>query len=353
MVDDFLVARNPEPGSTLPFLIRLPLGPSGIVLKAREAWPRTAKVYCHRAEWPDDAEIVERTAVRSCVRRGAAIDLVLERGRENRSQFVLTHVKGREAIFWQTARTAKQARPQGRPPTARAGGRESLDIVVDSHERYAWKFSTLPVTLSKAALAAGDYGVLADGVLVASVERKSLADLVSTLTGGKMRYLLAALAALPHAAVVVEDRYSKVFSLTQVRPLVVAEGLAECQARFPSVPIFFAETRALAEQWTFRFLAASLDEFENESAAAARIEALPSVELPNIEFPRLDAPGRGRRRAQPRSGNSEGSTGGPSPAVIRAWAMAEGLPVADRGRLRPETVAAYQAAHEAGSEQGA
>ena len=58
MVDDFLVARNPEPGSTLPFLIRLPLGPSGIVLKAREAWPRTAKVYCHRAEWPDDAEIV-------------------------------------------------------------------------------------------------------------------------------------------------------------------------------------------------------------------------------------------------------------------------------------------------------
>ena len=109
-----------------------------------------------RAAGLDDAEIVERTAVRSCVRRGAAIDLVLERGRENRSQFVLTHVKGREAIFWQTARTAKQARPQGRPPTARAGGRESLDIVVDSHERYAWKFSTLPVTLSKAALAAGD-----------------------------------------------------------------------------------------------------------------------------------------------------------------------------------------------------
>ena len=363
MVDDFLVARNPEPGSTLPFLIRLPLGPSGIVLKAREAWPRTAKVYCHRAEWPDDAEIVERTAVRSCVRRGAAIDLVLERGRENRSQFVLTHVKGREAIFWQTARTAKQARPQGRPPTARAGGRESLDIVVDSHERYAWKFSTLPVTLSKAALAAGDYGVLADGVLVASVERKSLADLVSTLTGGKMRYLLAALAALPHAAVVVEDRYSKVFSLTQVRPLVVAEGLAECQARFPSVPIFFAETRALAEQWTFRFLAASLDEFEQEGDAAARVEALPSVDLAYADPPVDLAVGKRHRgvlnpssaragRPAARDRDEPGAAAPrddqlaekPSPADIRAWAVAAGLPVADRGRLRPEIVTAYWAA---------
>ena len=41
---------------------------------------------------PEEPEIVERTPVRSCVRRGAAIDLVLDRGRENRSQ-VLAIVK--------------------------------------------------------------------------------------------------------------------------------------------------------------------------------------------------------------------------------------------------------------------
>lgn len=40
----FLVARNPEPGSTLPWLISLPLpGRTPVVLKAREPWPRTAK----------------------------------------------------------------------------------------------------------------------------------------------------------------------------------------------------------------------------------------------------------------------------------------------------------------------
>jgi hypothetical protein len=37
--------------------------------------------------------------VRACVRRGQAVDLVLDRSREARSQIVFTTVKGREAIF--------------------------------------------------------------------------------------------------------------------------------------------------------------------------------------------------------------------------------------------------------------
>jgi hypothetical protein len=51
--DDLLIARNPEPDSTLPFLVRIPLGPSGIVVKAKQTWPREKKIYCHRADgWP-------------------------------------------------------------------------------------------------------------------------------------------------------------------------------------------------------------------------------------------------------------------------------------------------------------
>jgi hypothetical protein len=45
----FEVATNPDPDSTLPFLIRLPLATGELVLKARDSWPRTAKVYCHRS----------------------------------------------------------------------------------------------------------------------------------------------------------------------------------------------------------------------------------------------------------------------------------------------------------------
>lgn len=334
MVDDFVIARNPEPGSTLPFLLRIPLGSNGILLKARETWPRTSKVYCHRAaEWPEDAEIVERVAVRSCVQRGAAIDLVLERGRENRSQFVLTVARGREMIFWQTQRVAKQARPNVRLSKAIAAGSDRFTIVVDSHERYAWQFTDLPVDVERGALIAGDYGVLLDGQLVAAVERKSLSDLLSTVSSGRMRYLLADLAALPRAAVVVEDRYSQVFDSTRVRPSAVADSLGECQARFPNVPIIFAETRGLAQQWSYRFLAACLVELGSATAADARLGELGGVPMPDA------AP------ARPKLKLIKNDPSSPTTAEIRAWALAQGLPVADRGRLRPEIIAAYRGAH--------
>jgi len=162
-VAELVIARNPDGDSRLPYLLRLPLGEAGLVLKARETWPRTAKVYCHPSDdWPDEheLEIVERVAVRSCVRRGAAVDLVLDRGRENRSQFVFARARGREVIFWQTARTNRQARPAVSVPTRRASGR-TLEILVDSHERYAWKFNEQQATTRRQALAAGDREALA------------------------------------------------------------------------------------------------------------------------------------------------------------------------------------------------
>ncbi len=316
-----MVARNPEEGSTLPYLLRLPLGEAGVVLKSRETWPRTSKVYCHRAvEWPVDADVVERVPVRSCVRRGAAIDLVLDRGRENRSQFVITRIRGgREAIFWQTARTAKQARPNVGVPGARASGLTELEIVVDTRERYGYTFAKQQASATRAALPVGDYGVLRDGQLLASVERKSLADLVASLTSGKLRYLLGELASLPRAAVVVEDRYSAVFKLDRVRPAVVAEGLAEVQVRWPNVPIVFCETRALAEEWTFRFLGAAAVALAEHADAAAVEASLPSPPpLPSRP---------------------------PTNAEVRRWAVDQGYPVSDRGRLRAEIHAAYRHAH--------
>ena len=319
MVDDFVIARNPEAESALPFLIRLPLGPDGIVLKVRDAWPRTAKLYCHPAPgWPTAPEIVERVAVTSCSRRGAAIDLVLDRRRENRSQFVFTKARGRDMIFWQSARTARQARPNVTVPKQRASG-HVLEILVDGRERYPWQFGNQQATTVRRSLPAGDYGIEEDGRIIASVERKSLADLVGTLTTGKLRYLLAALSDVPRSALVVEDRYSAVFKLDRVRPAVVAEGLAEAQIRFPEVPIVFCETRPLAQEWAYRFLGAALEHHRSDGPAGHLTDALP------VAAPLGPAP--------------------PSAAVIRAWARQQGFDVPARGRLRPEIIAAYHSAN--------
>lgn len=314
-----MIARNPDGDSTLPYLLRIPLGPGGIILKARDTWPRTAKIYCHRVDaWPEDAEVVERVPVRSCVRRGAAIDLVLDRGRENRSQLVFARVRGgRPAIFWQTARTAKQARPAVDLPTARAFGQAGLEIVVDSHERYAYGFPDQQVTTVRGRLAAGDYGIVRGGTVLAAVERKSLADLVSSLTTGKLKYQLTELASLPRAAVVVEDRYSAVFRLEHVRPALVADMLGECQVRWPMVPIVFCETRKLAQEWTYRFLAAASVGAEEERAGSEAVARLAAG------APLAPAP--------------------PTAAQVRVWARQQGLPVSAKGRVPQEVVAAYLA----------
>ena len=75
--------------------------------------------------------------------------------------------------------------------------------------------------------------------------------------------VLGELATVPRAAVVVEDRWADVFRLTHVAPSMVAEMLAGAQVRYPNVPIVFCETRALAQEWTYRFLGAALA-FSNE-----------------------------------------------------------------------------------------
>lgn len=168
------------------------------------------------------------------------------------------------------------------------------------------------------SLPAGDYAVEADGRVVAAVERKPLADLVPTLTGGRLRYLLADLATVLRAALVVEDRWSAVFRLQHVRPAVVAEGLAESQVRFPTVPILFAQTRPLAQEWTYRFLGAAVAHHDSDVVGAERSESLPVA----------------------------GPVGpaAPTVAVVRRWVQENGIDVADRGRLRAEVWQAYSAA---------
>jgi ERCC4 domain len=261
----FILARNPDSESSLPYLLRLPID-DGLLLKARERWPATARVYCHPLEeWPDRAEVLEQVEVRSCARRGRAIDLVLDRGRENRSQFVFTEPHqgrrgGRTMVFWQTARTVKRARPGQRVPKRRAAGLGSLTIAIDSRERYPYRFAGRPVERKRQALSRGDYAVLDGERVLAAVERKTLEDLVKRLIDGSLAFALADLAALPAAAVVVEERYSALLKVERVQPGWLLELVARLQLRYPSVPIVFADSRKMAEEWTYRFLAAALAE---------------------------------------------------------------------------------------------
>ncbi|HZD13880.1 MAG TPA: hypothetical protein VE196_01835 [Pseudonocardiaceae bacterium] len=125
----------------------------------------------------------------------------------------------------------------------------------------------------------------------------------------------------------VEERYSQVFALDRVRPAVVADGLAELQVRWPMIPIVFCETRALADEWTYRCLTAAHAWAQTEDAAIARI---------GLTAGHGDGDGTADAPLAP----------DPSTAEVRAWARAHGIDVPDRGRLRPEVWQAWQQVHQ-------
>lgn len=53
---------------------------------------------------------------------------------------------GPRHAFWQSPRTVKQPRPDGSLPTSRAGGLADLEIIVDTWELYAYRFTGQAVT---------------------------------------------------------------------------------------------------------------------------------------------------------------------------------------------------------------
>ena len=254
----FVVAKNPDPDSSLPYLVRLPVD-GGMVLKVRETWPTTSRVYCHPHEggWPEAAEVVDEVAVVLCRRRGPAIDLVLDRARQDRSQFVFTETRGRTAIFWQTRTVAMKANPGARVPQRRALT-QGFTIHVDTREKYPFRFAGRDVSVARGAVEVGDYGVRGPDGWLAVVERKSFEDFVGSMANGTLAFQMARLAELPLAAVVVEGRYSALFDLPRVKEGWLPDVLARLQIRYREIPIVFADARKFAEEWTYRFLATAL-----------------------------------------------------------------------------------------------
>lgn len=112
--------------------------------------------------------------------------------------------------------------------------------------------------LEQTAIGAGDYGVRDGERWLAVVERKSIEDLIGSLSTGTLAYQLAAMAELPLAAVVVEGRYPALFDVPRVKEGWLPDVLARLQVRYREVPVVFADSRKFAEEWTYRFLATAV-----------------------------------------------------------------------------------------------
>lgn len=216
-------------------------------------------MFCHReAHGPEEPYIVEQVPVRVCRRRGVTIDLMLERAREPLAVRLYHHARRAGGELPAVAAHDGQGTSRIRVPTRRASRLDELHILIDTRERYPYRFPKKEATIERQTLPAGDYGVRVADELVAVVERKSLQDLTSNLVSGSLTYALAGLATVERAALVVEDRYAAIFKLDFVPPGFAADLLAAVQVPYPKVPIIFCDTRPLAEEWVHRFLGAAV-----------------------------------------------------------------------------------------------
>jgi ERCC4 domain len=310
---ELLIALNPNRNSKLPFLLLVPYG-DGLVLASAGRWPGSRSLYCAQlppTRWPRSPELVDHAPVLRCEKRGFVIDLVLDRGRNNRSQLVFSSCRGREMVFWQSGRSSTQYRPKTLQSTGSGAGPARLEIFVDTREQEAYTFDYQRVCCVRCKLACGDYAVAVEGRLVAAVERKSLPDLAASIRSRRLEYAMAELAALPRAAVVVEDRYSQVYEVEYLRAARLADRLSDLQVAFPNVPIIFPGTRGLAQEWTYRFLESASRWSVTEQAGLERV------------------PAKRRERSRPKALRSS------EERAVRCWARTVGLAVGENEAVRP------------------
>jgi hypothetical protein len=265
-----------------------------LAVRAQSRWPGPgAQIFCLRETELDSAEPlepVERAAVASLARVGRKLAVTLDRGSRKRCEFLTVHkprLNGSgeyEQIFFRTETGIRAHRSRSRVEL-RAVESTPVRLVIDSGERYPWRFPG--ATVERRKLAAGDYALLEGERVAAVVERKSFDNLLGDL--GLVQALhqqLADLASHSAAALVIEADYRDFLDPKRLAgrwPAAhVARFLAEVAALHPTLPVIYAGNRKLANLWTWRFF----------RAVAAR-QASPDPQLALEVARRLDPVPRG------------------------------------------------------------
>ena len=132
-----------------------------------------------------------------------------------------------------------------------------MQIIVDTREQNAYNFSGYSVEIMPGTLTSGDYSLAGFTDLVA-VERKELSDLLGCLTHDRPRFTreLERLRGFEAAALVVEAPYSTIASgsyRSKIDPDAATQSLVSIMANY-RLPVFFANSRADAEFFTYNFL---------------------------------------------------------------------------------------------------
>ncbi|MBP7495625.1 MAG: ERCC4 domain-containing protein [Spirochaetales bacterium] len=253
------------------FSVRIAIEEDGRTLfavRAQEAWPGAkGHIFCIRdgssAEEQGLFKEIERVPVLSYDRFGRSIRIVLDRPTKKRCEFLILKksYKNREGsyeqIFFKTQSASEAHKSRSR--VALGTAKTTLTIVIDSAERYPWKFPKAQIERRK--LPAGDYALVEGEKILATVERKTFDNLLTDFSRiGPLHQILEELSSFPFSAVVIEADYGDFLDPRQLKnrwpPSHGYRLIAELQAMHPRLPFIFARTRKEANLWTYGFFRA-------------------------------------------------------------------------------------------------
>lgn len=237
-----------------------------LALRPRDRWPGSqGNIFCLPEEgrgFPPPSEELERVPVVSLRRYGKRLSVVLDRPTRRRCDFLFlkkpykTRPGEYEQVFWQTQQGLRERRPRVRFTVRLPKG---LHIVIDTRERYPWKFTGCRV--ERQQLPVGDYALLVRGEIRAVIERKTFSNLLRDLSDLRVLHQkLGELAAYPAPALVVEAQYADFLRPDRIKPLNVRycqQALAELVVLHPGLALQFLGSRKLANAWALAYFAAA------------------------------------------------------------------------------------------------
>lgn len=250
-----------------------------LAVRAQSPWPGPGQqIFCVREGEEDPEEFlepVESVRVAHLARVGRKLTVVLDRPLKKRCEFLVVEKPRKdgsgsyEQIFFRTESGIRSHRSRTRVELRQTPS--AITIVIDSAERYPWRFPGATVVRRK--LAVGDYALLTGDAVSAVVERKSFDNLLGDFSSIQaLHHLFADLGRLARGAVVVEAQYGDFLNEKRLAgrwpPSHMARVLAELAALHPKIPLIFAGSRKHANLWAERFF-----------HACATVEEAPQLEL--------------------------------------------------------------------------
>ncbi|MFP4068067.1 MAG: ERCC4 domain-containing protein, partial [Spirochaetaceae bacterium] len=259
-----------------PYRIEIRRGAERVIaLWVQDRWPGSGKqIFCLREgepgpaadgdEAPEQAGLreIDRVPITRLDRYGKQLSVILDRPRRKRCNFLFLEKRYKnkpgsyEQIFFRTQGAMQQHRSASR---VQLHGHGAYRVIVDSSERYPWKFGGVPI--ERRTLPAGDYAVEVHGELAAVAERKTYENMLSDFAAVKVLHgKLADLSRWRHAALIIEAEYRDFLSTAKLAgrwPAAhAARVLSELHVLHPSVQIIYAGSRKAAEQWCGAWFAA-------------------------------------------------------------------------------------------------